>query len=476
MNKAFVSFLLFASLLLQARGAVAIEETLSFSSFGRVTLYHGSAQPTHAVLFVSGDGGWNKGVIDMARALASLDAVVVGIDITHYLRIVEASGEKCAYFAGDLEELSKFVQKKIGLPRYVAPVLVGYSSGATLVYAALAQAPPSTFRGAISLGFCPDLEVTKTPCRGAGLESDRRVRGKGYDLQPSTGLNAPWIAFQGTIDQVCPAPQTEAYVKRVLGGEIVSLPKVGHGFSIEKNWMPQFRDAFARLVSLRETKPTAGVVNDLPLIEMHAQNGLQGPLAVILSGDGGWAGIDREVGKYLVEKGISVVGLNSLQYFWSAKTPERAGADLERIIRHYSGAWNRQNVILIGYSLGADVLPFMAGGLPPEIRRNVVLITLLGPGEDAEFEFHVIDWLKQRPSKSAYPVLPAIEKLRGTKILCFYGSEEKDTVCRKMDRSVGTPIELKGGHHFGGDYAVIAKEILRRVESTQPSNASVDSP
>jgi type IV secretory pathway VirJ component len=54
------------------------EEFLSFGRFGKVTLYWESQHPSHVALFVSGEGGWNKGIIDMARALASLDAVVVG--------------------------------------------------------------------------------------------------------------------------------------------------------------------------------------------------------------------------------------------------------------------------------------------------------------------------------------------------------------------------------------------------------------
>jgi len=97
------------------------------------------------VLFVSGDGGWNQGVVDMARTLASLDAVVAGIDITHYLRELRNSPEACFYPASDFELLSKLIQKRFDFPNYVPPILVGYSSGATLVYAVLVQAPPNIF-------------------------------------------------------------------------------------------------------------------------------------------------------------------------------------------------------------------------------------------------------------------------------------------------------------------------------------------
>ncbi|MGH7287418.1 MAG: AcvB/VirJ family lysyl-phosphatidylglycerol hydrolase [Myxococcota bacterium] len=79
------------------------------------------------------------------RALAEQDALVLGIDVARYLRHVAARREECSYFAADFEALIQQVQKQLGRPRYTSPVLVGYSSGATLVYATLAQAPPGTF-------------------------------------------------------------------------------------------------------------------------------------------------------------------------------------------------------------------------------------------------------------------------------------------------------------------------------------------
>jgi type IV secretory pathway VirJ component len=234
MNAKSLGFLVLA-LVLCFGLAEADEQTLPFGNFGTVRVYRQSPLSAHVVLFVSGDGGWNLGVVDMARELSSLDALVAGIDITHYLGQIATTDEPCSYPAADFEALSKFLQKKFDFPRYLPPVLVGYSSGATLVYAAVCQAPPNTFRGAISLGFCPDLQLTKPLCRGSGLEWKTGDRGKGYSFLPASDLQTPWIALQGTIDQVCNADATRAYVSQVKGGQIVMLPKVGHGFSVPKN-------------------------------------------------------------------------------------------------------------------------------------------------------------------------------------------------------------------------------------------------
>ena len=170
MNRMVVFFFTVFIMLIIVSGIRGEETTAQFGRFGKIALYHRTIQPSQVVLFVSGDGGWNRGVVDMARELAALDALVAGVDITYYLKQLERSSEPCLYPAADFELLSKYIQKKLDFPKYITPLLVGYSSGATLVYAVLAQAPGNTFLGAISLAFCPDLALSKDLCRGNGLE------------------------------------------------------------------------------------------------------------------------------------------------------------------------------------------------------------------------------------------------------------------------------------------------------------------
>ncbi len=403
----------------------------------------------------------------MARSLASLDALVIGIDIVHYLKELEAGEEKCSYPASDFEALSQYVQKKLNLSEYIVPCMVGYSSGATLVYAILVQAPPNTFLGAISLGFCPDLELTKPFCKGQGLEWESGPKGKGYIFQPAPHLDAVWIAFQGLIDQVCDPKVVENYVKKTGRAQIVSLPKVGHGFSVQKNWLPQFTKSFKDLTRsplVNYPLPAAGQLDDLPLVEVPTQVPQKNAMAVIITGDGGWALIDREVGNALAGEGIPVVGLNSLKYFWKRRTPDEAATDLGRILSHYMNKWGMRKAVLVGYSRGADVLPFMANRLPPELLDRVSLIALIGPDTSVDFQFHLSDFLGDKSHPNDLPTLPEVVKLQGRRVLCYYGSDEETSLCRSLDTSWATIIETKGGHHFGGDYQSVAKKIIEMIE------------
>jgi type IV secretory pathway VirJ component len=441
-------------------------ETLEYGRFGTLNLYRTTTHPSRLVLFVSGDGGWNQGVVDMARALADADALVVGIDINTYLKRIVESPETCAYCAADFEALGKFVQKKLGFPNFVQPALVGYSSGATLVYAVLGQSPANTFGGALSMGFCPDLTLAKPLCRSNGLAWQQDPKQKTlYRFPPFQHLRNPWVAFQGTIDKVCDPRQTEAFVRLVSGGRLVSLPGVGHGFSVPKNWMPQFKKAIADLTAPPAEPPAVhgGDLGDLPLVEVPAAGSDSKQLVVFLTGDGGWAGLDQEVSRELADRGLPVVGLNSLKYFWSPRTPEGATADLARILRYYLGRWQKDSAVLMGYSFGADVLPFMAARLPQELRARTALIALLGPGRQTSFEFHLSDWLGGL-QKGLQPVQPEVEHLSGTNLLCLYGREENDSLCPSIHQPGAKVIALEGAHHFSGNYAAIAKHVLTALE------------
>ena len=250
-----IAALLLFSLGAAAAAPVAVDAraAIDYGRFGPISIERGAGEPRDVVLFLSGDGGWNLGVVSMARRLADKGAIVAGIDIRHYLAQLEKSSEDCVSPAVDLDNLSRYLQAKWGLKRYLQPTLVGYSSGATLVYATLAEAPVGLFKGALSIAFCPDLDLRKPLCKGSGIEATprRHAQGqlKGVNFLAAKKLSGKWISLQGELDQVCPAPATQKFIATVPGADIVMLPKVGHGYSVERNWVPQYEAAYQRITA-----------------------------------------------------------------------------------------------------------------------------------------------------------------------------------------------------------------------------------
>ncbi|HXI04198.1 MAG TPA: AcvB/VirJ family lysyl-phosphatidylglycerol hydrolase [Candidatus Saccharimonadales bacterium] len=186
-------------------------------------------------------------------------------------------------------------------------------------------------------------------------------------------------------------------------------------------------------------------------------------LVFFASGDGGWAGLVKRVAKDLAGKGYPVVGLNSLSYLWHSKDPDRAARDLERTLRHYLDAWKKSEIVLVGYSSGADILPFMATRLPDDLRARVRLVVLVGPGEQAAFEFHFRDWFGMTPKGVQYPILPEIQRLSGKMVVCVSGAEEDGGLCPTLPTQLATVVTLPGGHHVDGDYDRLAEIVIENL-------------
>jgi type IV secretory pathway VirJ component len=151
------------------------------------------------------------------------------------------------------------------------------------------------------------------------------------------------------------------------------------------------------------------------------------------------------------------VGIDSLRYFWTARSPEGTAVDLERVIQRYQAAWKRPRVVLIGYSQGADVLPFILERLLERTRSSIVATVALSLSTTATFEFHVRNWVGASGDR---PTLPEVERLAPGSLLCVYGKEDGDALCPQLDSSVFGVVQLPGDHHFNGDYDRLSTIVL----------------
>jgi len=465
-----------------APGAV---EFVTHGRFRDVPVYKPKGEIRSVVLMLSGDQGWTPATSRMAQALAEQGALVAGLSTPALFSSLEADFGDCAFPDGDLENFSRFLQAYEKVPGYYPPILVGDNEGGALAYAMIAQARPNIFAGAMSMEFCPVLELRKPLCKGEGIhfsrrQSESRTTAKrtkppenaGVVLLPATKLSAPWVALQsGTLTSfarrsgpLCEGRATQTFIDTISGAQSVVLPPAAGANAPPVTASEPFKAAFAKLVAQRKPlpPPPPAAVSDLPIIEVPAQPGTSSELfAVLLSGDGGWAGLDKEVAAALSKSGVPVVGIDSLRYFWTPRTPASAAADMDRLVRFYAARWKKPKALLIGYSQGADVLPFIVNRLPAASREHVALAVMMGLGKRADFEFHMTNWVSS--SSAGLLILPEVQKLPTGLGMCIYGKEEKDTNCPGLDPKQTQLVKLPGGHHFDGDYAKLARIILDGV-------------
>jgi len=225
------------------------ERWIDAGVFGEVALYRPAGTTRGLALFASGDGGWNLGVTDMAHQAAAAGYWVAGFSTPLLLKNLDGRDAECSDSDGLLADLGDDLVRRLGLPPGTRPVLIGYSSGATLVYAALAADAGRRFGGGVSLGFCPDLLIRKPFCPGrGGLTAHWQKRPPTWVFDKRETVQVPWRILQGESDQVCDPKFAPEFAAGQKDARAVMLPKVGHGFGVPRNWMPQYVRSVSELL------------------------------------------------------------------------------------------------------------------------------------------------------------------------------------------------------------------------------------
>jgi type IV secretory pathway VirJ component len=410
--------------------------------FGRIRIFHPDDPPRALVFLFSDESGWSRALSRAAHSLVEEGAAVVGVDLAEYERGLRKSDDGCHYLLSEIEDLSQRLQRELHSGRYRTPILAGLGAGGTLSYAALAQSPAATVAGAVSVDPAKALHTKVALCEGAPARP--RAKGGGFSYGPRAKLPGWW-----RVDSRKPLPPKLA----ALADAHSVIGKASGPGSPEERLV-------ALLHPTLEAPEAEQTVGDLPLIEIPAERA-SGLMAVIYSGDGGWRDLDKDIGELLAKSGVPVVGVDSLRYFWEERTPAQMAEDLAAILDHYREAFGAKQVILIGYSFGAGVLPFAVNRLPEAERKSIVLISLLGLEARASFEIRVTGWLGASPSGEDAPeVLPELLRIDPARVQCFYGEEEDDSICPDPALAKCEIIKTSGGHHFDGDYAALAEKIL----------------
>jgi type IV secretory pathway VirJ component len=462
-KKLFLSVTL-VSILVSGSRAGSTNDSLIVSTFGKVYIYKPVGTPANVVIMISGDGGWRFGVVGFAETFSEMNNLVIGVDILRYYKDLHQRTDSCYNVAADFVQLATEIEKKYNFPGYSPPVIMGYSSGATLVYGILAQARPATFIGGISIGFCPDIELPKKLCQINGLVETEGVPGKSYLLQPDAKPGNKWIVLHGKLDKVCNYQEVNDFVKRTADAKLITLENVGHGFSKWSDFMPQWKNAFKELINknLQDQPEVQNIdqVKGIPLVITNAKSrNSDSPVALLISGDGGWYGFEQSIADHLAELGIPTVGLDSKKYFWNRRTPEETASDVIKALNYYSKEWGRNSFVLIGYSLGAEIVPFIVTRIPEEMRPKVISAVLLSPATTTDFEIHISNMLGMGNRQNTYNVIDEIVKMQTVPTLIIFGDGEKTTVPQLLEKTAVKIRSIPGDHHYKFNLPLIIRTM-----------------
>ena len=382
-------------------------------------------------LIVSGSNGWTRELAARAQRLSEMHTLVIGVDGAELLA---QAGGGCAAAAPLLSDLAHRIQQQEGaLAR--TPVLTGFAEGAAIALHA-ADAAPERFKGLVTAGFT----APQSFCDGTALTGAQQGKAplRWFDVvQPGSSSVAKGVSG-ATV--VLPEPSP----RRAFYQSYLRLAGTDHAFDTQ-------------------TEATGSGLDGLPLtIHQDSSAPHTGTYAIFLSGDGGWANFDEQIADRLAARGIPVAGISSLRYMWQEKLPEQIASDLVRIDTHFRNAFGRDRVLLLGFSLGANTLPFAAASLPAGVRARLAGIGLIAPETHTGFEIVVGGWLGQQTG--SVEVAPAIGALAGSlppeRVLCLYGRKETVSACPVARLPGMQRVAFDGGHHLGKDYDRIVRTLI----------------
>ena len=202
----------------------------------------------------------------------------------------------------------------------------------------------------------------------------------------------------------------------------------------------------------------------LPLVEERAPHPGR-TIAFIFSGDGNWAMLVRELARELARAGVGCVGLKARTYLLVRRRPLTVARHVERVLRHYLAAWNADQVVLVGLSRGADLLPFVARRLPDDLRRRVRLLALFSAASTTNFRFHWGDLFGFHQRPGDVPVIPELRAVRGIPILCVNGSRDPAALGPALPPGIAEYVAVDdAGHNLNRDHLLAARLILDRLQ------------
>jgi len=387
--------------------------TLESERFGALRLFKPELETERVVALFSDSVGWRETESEIANQIRQEGGFVIGIDTKSYLSNLKADEEECDYIAGEIERLLQSSQKGAGLKRFHPGVLGGVGLGGGVAEIAFLQ-HPEDFIGVVKLQSREELPFTPCVEGSLALDENRRLS-IDPDLLSRVRQGAEMTALLSAVE--------------LAGAEVKS------------------------------TK----LESALPLIVNETSQKKSRDIVIFYSGDGGWAAIDKEISRRLVEQGIPVVGVDSLQYFWSKREQSEASEDLGRIIRDFIDKFNAERVTLVGFSFGADVLPFFFNGLTDDEKLKVYRLVLLSPSLTTDFEVHIEGWLGFDEIDGGRDIPAELSKL-SVKTLCLFGKEESgETACEKVAHANIISESFPGDHHFDGEYDKLSERITKLI-------------
>ena len=183
------------------------------------------------------------------------------------------------------------------------------------------------------------------------------------------------------------------------------------------------------------------------------------PIIFYLSGDGGFNSFSKEFAAELHGFGYDVFALNSRDYFWKKKTPLQASQDVENYLKTLISKRKNKEIILLGYSFGADVSPFIYNRFDADFKKNIKKMIIIGPSKVNNFEVDLQELITGK-MQYGYSVPHEINQLKNVDFTMIASDlEYKYFPLNEITLKNYHFEHIPGDHHFDGNTEMLTKKI-----------------
>jgi type IV secretory pathway VirJ component len=180
------------------------------------------------------------------------------------------------------------------------------------------------------------------------------------------------------------------------------------------------------------------------------------PHVLVLSGEGGWRGFDVQLATWLSDSGYWVGGVDCLKYF---RKPQDDRTELATDVARYADALARASgsaanarIVLVGYSFGADLAPWIAGAGNHD--KRIAALVLIGPDLKGSLEARVVELLGFAPNAHTFDTEQALADARAISVLFLHGGDDNESAAPALAASFKGHKKLTvvpgATHHFAG--------------------------
>jgi type IV secretory pathway VirJ component len=180
------------------------------------------------------------------------------------------------------------------------------------------------------------------------------------------------------------------------------------------------------------------------------------PVVLLVSGEGGWKSFDILLATDLAAEGYWIGGVDAKAYFSDPQDDRgQLASDMRAFAEALQGAAGRPPgapLVLVGYSFGADVAPWIAGaaGWGGRVRGQL----LIGPDENGSLQYRITEMLGINYKAHSFAVADALRSAAGIPTVFIHGEKDGWSAAPKLFAAASEPRRLfsipGATHHFGG--------------------------